>query len=218
MDQNKRYDSFARRLEDKSRYSLVKRCTDVLCSIALLILMSPLLILISLLILWMDGMPIVFKQTRTGMNGEPFTIWKFRTMRQHNFEDEHQYDWGTGVPNQFVFKSSPGKHVTKLGMFLRKTSLDEIPQLVNVIRGDMSLIGPRPEIPAITDLYNEEQSRRLDVKPGLTGFAQVHGRSDMTHGEKINYDLHYVERCCLLLDLSIIWKTIKLVISSKGSY
>ena len=139
------------------------------------------------------------------------------TVAMHN-EKRHMYHWEEGVPDHFQFKTENDVSVTKIGKFLRKYSLDELPQLLNVLAGQMSLVGPRPEIPEITDLYNHKQAHRLLVKPGITGYAQINGRSEINHGEKIEYDLYYVKNQSLGLDLIIIVLTIVAVIKAKGAY
>ncbi|PAQ16165.1 glycosyl transferase [Bacillaceae bacterium SAOS 7] len=202
----------------KVGYFTAKRAFDFSIACMLLVGITPILLLIGLLIMLFDGRPVFFKQIRTGYLGDSFIIWKFRTMRVHNDKLDHQYSWSKGIPTDFMFKTSNDNHVTKLGAVLRKYSLDELPQLINVIKGEMSIVGPRPEIPTITQLYNSEQKIRLHVKPGITGYAQVHGRSNINHGEKILYDLYYVQNCSFLLDLKIIIKTFIQVITGKGAY
>lgn len=190
-------------------------------SLIILIILIPLFLVISVLIIIEDGRPIFFKQKRSGKDDVSFEIYKFRSMKvnQTSHGKDIIYKWKNGVPDNFVFKmtSSENPNVTKIGKFLRKYSLDELPQFINVLKGDMSIIGPRPEILPITRCYNSYQKRRLLVRPGITGWAQVNGRSDMNHGEKIKYDLYYVENYGLLLDLKIFLKTIVQVLSGKGS-
>ena len=212
--------AFAKGNHNKPSYLIFKRIFDILVSFTLLILFTPIFLLLMILILKMDGPPIFFKQIRTGRNHIPFVIWKFRTMRN----DSHSpvlFDfekWGEGIPDEFIFKSEMSQNVTKTGKFLRKYSLDELPQLFNVLKGDMSIVGPRPESSEFTKFYIETQSKRLLVKPGLTGFAQINGRSEINHGQKIAYDLYYVKQCSLLLDVKIIMKTFIQVIRGKGAY
>ncbi len=127
-------------------------------------------------------------------------------------------EWIDGVPDDFVFKSPGDSDVTKIGTIIRKTSIDELPQLFNVLKGEMSLIGPRPEIPEITAHYNEKQMKRLLVKPGITGWAQINGRADSRHGDKIEHDLYYVENCSFQLDVLILIGTIVAIWKGKGAY
>lgn len=206
-------------------YRKVKRMLDIVCSVWILVFISPLLLLVCLAIAITDGRPVVFRQQRTGVNGMPFTIYKFRTMKQAHRQvaapnqAKTNYDeWTEGVPDDFVFKSGFNPNVTRLGAFLRKTSIDELLQFYNVLKGDMSIIGPRPEVPQITVKYNALQRQRLLVKPGITGWAQVNGRSDIAHGEKIRHDLHYVDHCSFALDFKIVLKTVQMVLLNKGSY
>ncbi|WP_251009725.1 sugar transferase [Bacillus sp. ISL-39] len=205
-------------LEIRTKYLLFKRAMDLTIGICSLILLLPVMIIVSILIYLLDGKPILFKQARTGLREQTFTIYKFRTMKPQNNQSIHKYRWDGGVPDDFVFKTTVNPNVTKLGATLRKLSLDELPQLFNVIKGDMSIVGPRPEIPEITRLYSSHQKMRLLVKPGITGYAQVNGRANSTHGEKIWHDLYYLGNCSCMLDLKIILKTIYQVIVCKGSY
>lgn len=198
---------------------LGKRCLDVCISLLLLLLFIPLYPIIAFLLLLFTGTPFLFTQTRIGLLNHPFQIIKFRTMKNNQQQSfKPYYTWTEGVPDDFVFKSPQNAEVTKLGAFLRKTSIDELPQLINVLRGEMSLIGPRPEVPDITTCYNGKQMKRLLVKPGLTGWAQVHGRANSCHGQKIEHDLYYVENCSFQLDLKILVLTVVAVFKCKGAY
>ncbi|WP_409253100.1 sugar transferase [Bacillus sp. SCS-153A] len=202
----------------KHKYIYFKRGFDIFIAFCLSIIFFPFFLILIGLIYVFDGKPVIFKQVRTGRGGEPFTIYKLRSMEGARAPEEDYYDWEGGVPDQFIFKSRVSSRTTKLGAFLRKSSLDEIPQLFNVLKGDMSIIGPRPEIPQITQHYNRIQNQRLLVKPGITGYAQVHGRSDITHGQKIAYDLYYIRNLSFLLDIKILGKTIVQVLNRSGSY
>lgn len=204
-------------------YLFAKRMLDIILSGTLLVLLSPLLLLVSCLLYIDAGFPVIFEQTRVGTRGKPFILKKFRTMPQvkptsSKERKEYRKNWIDGVPDNFVFKSSSPVEVSKLGTFLRKYSLDELPQLINILKGEMSLVGPRPEISEITDYYNMKQRQRLLVKPGLTGYAQVNGRSGLTHGEKIQCDLYYVKHMSLMLDVRIIFQTVKHVIKPENSF
>lgn len=202
-----------------NRHRYGKRILDIVLSLLLLICCLPIFILVSIAILLYSGGPVFFTQSRTGLHNEPFTIFKFRTMKvMKQDNNRHKYEWQGGVPDSFFFKMAGDGTVTSIGKILRKYSLDELPQLVNVLKGDMSIVGPRPEIPAITDMYNAHQEKRLLVKPGVTGFAQINGRSAISHGEKIEYDLYYIENWSLLLDIKIISATFGYVIVGKGAY
>ncbi|MGE6488916.1 sugar transferase [Paenisporosarcina sp. NPDC076898] len=196
-----------------------KRCLDMCVSSILILILFPLYPFISLILLICSGRPILFTQIRTGHLTQPFQIIKFRTMKNsHSNSNKITLHWNGGVPNDFIFKSPHNSEVTKVGAILRKTSIDELPQLLNVLRGEMSLIGPRPEIPEITNCYNDTQMKRLSMKPGLTGWAQVNGRADSCHGHKIDHDLYYVNNCSFKLDMKIIMLTIVAIWRGKGAY
>ncbi|WP_430535620.1 sugar transferase [Listeria rocourtiae] len=204
-------------------YRRAKRIIDFMSALSGIILLSPVFLIVALMIkLDSPKEKVIFVQTRTGLKNEPFQIFKFRSMRksdQPGGARKHAYDWNDGVPDDFVFKSvsENDPEISPIGAFVRKFSLDEIPQLFNVLRGDMSLVGPRPEIPAITNLYSRAQQTRLLVKPGVTGWAQVNGRSNMNHGQKMVYDSYYVRKLSLKLDIQIIGMTVKQVLTGKDA-
>lgn len=183
-----------------SRYA--KRWLDLIIALPVLLILGIPAILISLLVAAMLGRPIIFHQIRPGLNGIPFTIFKFRSMT-HEQDTE-----GNFLPDD--------KRLTRFGRFLRSTSLDELPELINVFKGDMSLIGPRPLLMQYLDRYTLEQARRHEVKPGITGWAQVHGRNAITWEEKFDLDVWYVDHLCLSLDLKIIVLTIWKIIIREG--
>lgn len=188
-----------------------------------MLFLLPLFIVIALCVRLEDKGPVIFKQKRSGQFDEYFYIYKFRSMRVSSVSsanrEEELYKWTNGVPDDFVFKTTEGfnPNVTKIGRFIRKTSIDELPQFFNVFMGDMSVIGPRPEIVEITKCYSEEQKKRLLVKPGITGWAQVNGRSDSNHGAKIKHDLYYIKNSSLILDSKILFLTIHQTIFGKGA-
>jgi len=182
--------------------SFVKRLLDLLITIPVLLILSPILILIAILVGIFHGFPILFKQKRPGYHGEIFTIYKFRTMQ--NATDES----GKPLPDE--------ERLTKFGRFLRTTSLDELPELFNVLKGEMSLVGPRPLLIAYLPLYNEQQARRHQVLPGITGWAQVHGRNALTWQEKFELDVWYVDHQTLFLDLKILGLTLIKVLKREG--
>jgi lipopolysaccharide/colanic/teichoic acid biosynthesis glycosyltransferase len=181
---------------------IVKRLLDIVLASLILIVLSPLMLIISILAAIQHGFPILFRQKRPGLNGKIFTIYKFRTMR--DLFDEQ----GSPLPDS--------QRLTKLGRFLRSTSLDELPELFNIIKGEMSLVGPRPLLIAYLPLYNKEQARRHEVLPGLTGWAQVHGRNVLTWEEKFELDVWYVDHWTLWLDIKIIGMTIIKVLRREG--
>ncbi len=182
--------------------SVVKRVLDVAISSVLLIVLSPLLLLILVAILIDSGRPIVFTQQRPGYKGSPFLIYKYRTMV--NLRDEK----GDLLPDGF--------RITLVGRFLRSTSLDELPELLNVLKGDMSLVGPRPLLMEYLPLYTPDQARRHDVKPGITGLAQVSGRNLLTWEEKFELDTYYVDNLSLGLDFKILLLTVWKVLKREG--
>ena len=179
-----------------------KRSLDIIVSSLALFCSIPVLIVIALLICVNLGKPIIFRQKRPGLHGKPFTIYKFRTMS--NIKD---------ISGKFL----PDSHrMTRFGHYLRRTSLDELPELVNVLKGEMSLVGPRPLLMQYLSLYTFEQARRHDIKPGITGWAQVNGRNNLSWEDKFKLDVWYVEHCTLLLDLWILVITILKVVARQG--
>jgi lipopolysaccharide/colanic/teichoic acid biosynthesis glycosyltransferase len=179
--------------------------------------MSPLMALIAALIKLDSAGPVFFIQERIGLKGKPFRMYKFRTMTANAHEipapPQRVNDFST-----FVFHSIwPDKRITRLGRILRNSSLDELPQLLNVARGDMRLVGPRPDEPYLVDQYRPEFHRRHDVKPGITGLAQVSGRSDLTYSQMMTYDLQYVDRHPFRRDLSILARTLAVVLRKEGA-
>lgn len=179
-----------------------KRIMDMTLSIIALVVLAPVILIISLLVAVRHGFPILFKQQRPGLGGKIFTIYKFRTMR-------HLLD-GDGQP------LPDAQRLTKLGRFLRASSLDELPELINVLKGDMSLVGPRPLLVEYLPRYNPTQFRRHEVLPGITGWAQIHGRNAITWQEKFNLDVWYVDNWSVGLDIKIIWMSIFKVIRREG--
>lgn len=195
-----------------------KRILDLAVASVVLILVSPLWLLIVLWIKLDSPGPAIFAQKRVGLGGKPYTVYKFRTMVP-NADDlmKAKLRKVKDIEN-FVFQDKNDPRITRSGRFLRKTSLDELPQLLNILIGNMSLVGPRPEVPEIAKHYTPEQWQRLKVPPGVTGLAQVNGRSELTIGETLAYDLEYVRNWSLRLDLKILWKTVFVVFTGKGAY
>jgi lipopolysaccharide/colanic/teichoic acid biosynthesis glycosyltransferase len=180
----------------------MKRLIDASAALVLLILISPVIVVVAIGV-WIDvGSPILFRQLRPGFHGEPFTLYKFRTMRKPR-SGEAEVD-------------SDRDRLTAFGRFLRTASLDELPELWNVLKGDMSLVGPRPLLMQYLPLYSPEQMRRHDVRPGLTGWAQVNGRNALTWEEKFRYDVWYVDHCSATLDLRIMLLTAKSLLTRSG--
>lgn len=187
---------------------MLKRTFDILAATAGLILLSPILLAVSALILWKMGWPVLFRQTRPGKNAVPFKMVKFRTM-----SDELNKD-GTPRPDN--------ERLTPLGQKLRSTSLDELPELWNVLKGDMSVVGPRPLLMRYVDRYSPYQSQRMNVRPGITGWAQINGRNAISWEQRFDMDVWYVDNQSFLLDMNIVCKTFGKVlrradITEKGS-
>jgi lipopolysaccharide/colanic/teichoic acid biosynthesis glycosyltransferase len=206
-----------------SLYPLVKRALDTVCSATLLVLLSPLLALFALAICLDSSGPAIFRQTRVGRWGKEFTMFKFRSMYVDSDEDVHrkfavEYINGNGCQSgsgPVVFKPNGDRRVTRVGKWLRRTSLDELPQLINVLRGEMSLVGPRPAVPYEVDQYATWHLQRLAVPPGLTGLAQISGRSGLTFEKIVRLDLQYIERRSTGLDLLILLRTVPVVLKAK---
>ncbi|MGB5757347.1 MAG: sugar transferase [Acidimicrobiales bacterium] len=177
-------------------YPAIKRAIDVAVAALLLIVLSPVLAAIALVVVATMGRPILFRQERPGLHGRPFTLAKFRTMRNG--------------------EASDADRLTSVGRMLRATSLDELPELWNVIRGDMSLVGPRPLLMSYLPLYSERQARRHEVRPGITGLAQVSGRNDLNWDTRFETDVAYVEDLSLTLDLRIMARTVTQVLHRDG--
>lgn len=182
--------------------NFIKRILDIILSFLALVILSPLLIITAFLIRIKLGTPVFFKQLRPGKNEKIFGILKFRTMT--DAKDEN----GNLLPDEI--------RLTRFGQFLRSTSIDELPELLNILNGDMSIVGPRPLLVQYLERYNEEQKHRHDVKPGLTGLAQVNGRNGITWEEKFHYDLEYVKNITFYGDCKIIFQTVMKVFGREG--
>jgi len=180
----------------------IKRVFDVLFSLIAMIILSPVLVVVSIVLVISDGFPVFFTQTRPGKNGNPFDLHKFRTMKV--------------VRNQNDESSVDGDRITKFGNLLRISSLDELPELYNVLKGEMSIVGPRPLLMQYLGRYSEEQYRRHEVLPGITGWAQINGRNAISWEEKFRLDVWYVDHWTFQLDLKIILQTIWKVIKGEG--
>lgn len=193
----------------------LKRTLDVASSVAALVLLSPLLLGVAMSIASRGGRPILFRQTRIGMHGRPFTILKFRTMRG-DAEDQYNAIAPSSHTRGPAFKLADDPRIAPWGRWLRRTGMDELPQLWNVLRGQMSLVGPRPAPPREVDLYDHWHRRRLSMKPGLTGLWQVSSRLDNDFNDRARLDLDYIDRWSLWLDLRIVAKTVPAVIHADG--
>ena len=182
--------------------NFVKRILDIILSLIALIIFSPLLISTAILVRFKLGSPILFRQARPGKHEKIFHILKFRTMTDEKDKD------GNLLPDEI--------RLTKFGQFLRSTSIDELPELLNILKGDMAVVGPRPLLVQYLSRYNDEQRHRHDVKPGLTGLAQVNGRNGITWEQKFSYDLQYVKNVTFLDDCKIILQTVQKVFQRQG--
>ena len=180
----------------------IKRLLDFILSLFAIIILSPVLLIVALLVRIKLGSPVIFKQKRPGLNEKIFTLYKFRTMT--DAKDEQ----GNLLPDEI--------RLTKFGKLLRSTSLDELPELFNTLKGDMSIVGPRPLLVRYLPLYNEHQKHRHDVRPGFTGYAQCNGRNAISWEEKFDLDVYYTKNLTLFMDIKIIIKTVKVVLFREG--
>lgn len=198
--------SFAFRLTDSSKGQyFIKQIIDIGAALFLIVVLSPIMLIIAIAIKLDSKGPAFYKQTRVGEETSLFLMWKFRTMVVE------ADTIGPGLTEHHDAR------ITMAGKFLRRLSLDELPQLFNVLRGEMSLVGPRPEIPEIVQTYSKQQQRALSIKPGITGLSQINGRDDLPLDIKLKYEVDYVENCSLALDFEILLKTISVVISGQGN-
>jgi len=196
---------------------LVKRCFDLFFGSIALLLALPLMGLISLVIWFDDGRPVLFRQKRAGKNGRIFEMYKFRTM----VRDAEKLQALVGQKDEhgnLIHKIENDPRVTRSGRFLRRFSLDELPQFLNVLRGEMSLVGPRPEMPYLVDKYQPWQRQRFTVPPGITGWWQVSGRSDKPMHLNVEDDLYYINNYSVFLDIQILMRTLWVVLVGKGAY
>ena len=185
-------------------YRPFKRLADIVVSAVALVVLSPVLVVVGLLVIADLGSPVLFRQTRPGRGARPFTLYKFRTMRG-------------AADNGLAAVATDTERVTSLGQFLRKSSLDELPELFNVLRGDMSFVGPRPMLMEYVPLFSATQARRHEVTPGLTGLAQVSGRNALSWERRFALDVEYVDTMGPLVDLGILFKTVGVVLSRRGA-
>ena len=198
-------------------FKVIKRLFDIIVSFLGLLILSPLFLLLTILIKCDSKGPVFFIQKRVGRNGKKFGIFKFRTMRINaeeliaSFTPEQLKEW----KENFKLKNDP--RITRVGKFLRNTSLDELPQLINIFIGNMSLVGPRPIVEEELEWYGEKKSVLLSVRPGLTGWWATNGRSEVSYPERCDYELYYVYNCSILLDIKILFKTFSAVFSRKGA-
>lgn len=204
----------------------VKRIFDFTLCLLLLPFVAPLMALLSLLVILDSPGPAMFVQDRIGKGGRRFRMYKFRTMAWKLDDSAHRVfmrafvsgEIGQVPSEKVAFKPFRESQVTRLGRILRKTSLDELPQLINVLKGEMSLVGPRPNVPWEVDAYKEWHRERLSASPGITGLAQVNGRSCISFDRIVEYDIEYIENQSLRMDLQILWLTVRSVIRADGAH
>jgi exopolysaccharide biosynthesis polyprenyl glycosylphosphotransferase len=196
---------------------MIKRIFDLLITTGILIFALPVMGIVAILIWLMDGKPILFTQQRVGENGKVFKIYKFRTMVR-NAETLQKQVETVDIQGELIHKTKNDPRITSLGRFLRRLSLDELPQFFNVMRGNMSLVGPRPELPYLVELYQPWQRKRFSVPQGMTGWWQIHGRSDKPMHLHTEDDLYYIQNCSLLLDVQILMQTVWIILRGKGAY
>lgn len=208
-------------IKNNNIYLCAKRIMDLLGAIVGLIVFSPIFLLISILYMTGDNKgPIFFKQIRMGKDGKEFHIYKFRSM-VINAEEKlkgNEILYKKYIDNNYKLEPNEDPRITKVGQFLRKTSLDELPQFLNVLKGDMSLVGPRPVVQEELIEYGKRKDEFLSVKPGLTGYWQVSGRSDVGYPERVDLELYYIYNCSIWFDMKIIFLTMVHVIMRKGAY
>jgi exopolysaccharide biosynthesis polyprenyl glycosylphosphotransferase len=196
----------------------LKRVFDIVVSVVAIVALTPVWLIVPLVIKADDRGPVFFRQTRVGKDGEKFQILKFRSMRVNADAELKRLLEEQGTDGKPLFKVREDPRITRIGAFLRKSSVDELPQLFNVLGGSMSLVGPRPQVPAEVALYDAQASRRLFVKPGITGLWQVNGRSALSWEESVRLDLSYAENWSMMLDIQILFRTVKVVLKRDGAY
>ena len=205
------------KLKSRFVYFSVKRLFDFVMATIGLIILSPLMLVIAILIKLEDDGPIFYKQIRVGKNGRKFEMYKFRSMLVNADQMLTALKDKSDVEGP-MFKMKNDPRITKIGKFIRKHSLDELPQFFNVIKGDMSLVGPRPPLPSEVDEYSDYDKQRLYVIPGCTGLWQATKRNEVGFNEMVQLDIEYIKKAGFLFDLWIIWKTIEIVVKPNGSY
>lgn len=205
---------FQDRTEPKMEYYFFKRTMDILCSLSGLIVLIPIFLIIGILIKLESKGPVFFSQERIGKNGEGFKMFKFRSMVINAEELKEKLHTKNEMSGP-MFKMKNDPRVTKVGKFIRKTSIDELPQLFNVLKGEMSLVGPRPSLPKEVIKFEDWMMRRLQVKPGLTCYWQVSGRNDIDFEDWMKLDIKYVQNQCILVDIKLVFKTFFVLFGDK---
>lgn len=206
--------------KEKPIFFFIKRCIDIILSLLGLIILSPVFLLIAILIKKEDHGNVFYKHKRIGHMNKDIYIYKFRSMTNkyktfdefyQTLSDEQKQEWDAN------FKLENDPRITKIGKFIRKTSLDELPQIINILKGDMSIIGPRPVVNDEIEKYGNQKAKFLSIKPGLTGYWAANGRSATTYEDRIKLELYYIDHCSLLLDIKIFFKTILSVLKKEGA-
>lgn len=206
--------------EEKNKYiyHAIKRLFDIICSGLALVVLSPFFLVIAIIIKAEDPAgPVFFSHKRVGMNGKIIRIYKFRSMVSNAEELIKHFTPEQRREYEENFKLENDPRITRIGNFLRKSSLDELPQLLNILNGTLSIVGPRPVVPDELEKYGDKQDKFLSAKPGLTGYWQANGRSDTTYEERVDMELYYVDHCSFRLDIKIIFKTVLVVLTGKGA-
>lgn len=206
-----------KKINEQYGYRILKRSFDIIASVIGLIALSPIFLAVAIAIKWDDGGPVFYDQIRVGKNGRKFKMYKFRSMRV-NAENEMEKLQEHSEVDGAMFKMKNDPRVTRVGKFIRKTSIDEFPQLLNVLLGQMSIVGPRPPLPREVADYTQYDKQRLYVKPGCTGLWQVTARNSVGFQEMVNIDLDYIQRRSIWLDLKIIFKTIEVIFVPNEAY
>lgn len=206
-----------KQIKSRFMYHSIKRAFDFIAAICGVIILSPVMLVIAILIKAEDHGPVFYKQVRVGKNGKKFKMYKFRSMFVNADKMLAKLKEQNDVEGP-MFKMKDDPRITKVGHFIRKHSLDELPQFLNVIKGDMSLVGPRPPLPSEVAEYSDYDKQRLYVTPGCTGLWQATERNEVGFSEMVQLDIQYIQRASFMFDLWIIWKTVEIIIKPNGSY
>lgn len=212
-----REDRISVKIPMKGMTFLIKRSMDLMCTISGLILLIPFIVVLTVLIKLDSRGAVIYKQARVGRYGRPFHMYKFRSMVEEASSMKLDLQSRNEIDGK-MFKIRDDPRMTRVGRWIRRYSIDELPQLLNVLKGDMSLVGPRPPLPAEEELYTDEERLRLTVLPGMTGLWQVSGRNNLSFEQMVHLDLVYIENWNLWLDIKLLFKTISVIIKGDGAY
>ena len=208
---------FEDNVKGKEVYKIIKRCLDIILSLLAIVILSPIILIVAVLIKLESKGPVIFSQERVGLNGKTFKIYKLRSM-VINAEEVKKNLIEKNEMSGPMFKMKNDPRITRIGKFIRKTSIDELPQLVNIIKGDMSLVGPRPSLPEEISEFEPWMLERLIVRPGLTCYWQVMGRNNIDFEDWMKLDLDYVHNRCIRVDIELIFKTFKVLLGDKNAH